>query len=242
MRHPPNMENIFYKELHRELKPFLKQTRSKRVRANMRLSLHGMADQTMPIKGKITQLEDFLSDILYNYAELSESLKRFKVISVLIKQYPELSSWSSAGINKTVYLRYHYESFLNEAYLFRERMCILLNDIKKKCKKQSFSDHATFIEKVKKDFLNALETVSSVRGRHVHMRRHKDRKIEQLADLELFVDIPYYKLLRDKEYKLVRLTYSKEIAKFGEDLEELQNQTLSRILKLTFIDLLNKYK
>jgi hypothetical protein len=236
------MENLFWKELHKNLKPYLRKTRAKRVRENLHLALHGKTDEIKIFKRKIKAPEDFLMDLLYNYSELSESLKRFKIISILINQYPKLPSWDSVGLNKTVYLRYHYETFLHEAHLYRERMCFLLKDLEKKCKQHSLFKQAKFIKDVSNDFLQALQNVSFIRNYHVHKRRFRNNKIDQLADLELFVDASlYYKKLRDREYKQLRLALSKQIKQFAKDLEELQNKTLARVHNLTFIDLRKNY-
>jgi hypothetical protein len=87
------MTNTFGEELHKHLVPYLRKAHSKRVRQNMRLSLHGYSEHITPTKSKITALEIFLMDILYNYGELAYSLRRFKIISTLIKQYPKQQSW-----------------------------------------------------------------------------------------------------------------------------------------------------
>lgn len=185
---------------------------------------------------------EYLSSLLFNYGELDESLKRFRIISILIKQYPKLSSWDKVGLSKTIYLRYHYEAFLHEAYLYRERMRLFLNTLKKQCKQNGLSKEAEYIEQVLKDFLHSMEGVNNVRGRHVHVRRYKNNKIEQLIGLELVLDsVDQLKELRDQEYKNLRVKLSKEVHKFGTDLEELQNITLRKILKLTFSDLKKKY-
>src|SRR5688572_17719924 len=127
------MDNLFWDELSKHLQPYLKMARSKRVKRNIIFGLQGFNDKIKPSRKKLTPLEDFLGSLLFNYGELDESLKRFKIISILIKQYPKLNSWDKVGLNKTVYLRYHYETFLNEAYLFRERMILFLKTLKKQC-------------------------------------------------------------------------------------------------------------
>lgn len=238
MRHIFEMPNIFWEELHKHLVPFLRKARSKRVRQNIRFSLHGYPEYIKPTKAKITTLEVFLMDVLYNYGELAESLRRFKIISTLIKQYPKQPSWTKVGLNKTVYLRYHYESFLEEIYIYRERMSLLLGDLKNKSKKKSLLDGVKLIEKTNKYFVDALKSATNVRGHHVHLRRFKNAKIEQLADLELFVnDSTYYEDLRDKEYKALRKKLSQEIETFSIELEKLQNDVLNRITNFVFDEL-----
>jgi hypothetical protein len=232
------MSNIFWDELHKNLLPYLRKTRSKRIRENMRLSLHGHSEDIKPSRATITPRETFLMDVLYNYGELTDSLRRFKIISTLIKQYPKQRSWGKVGLNKTVYLRYHYESFLEETYIYRERMRLLLGDLKNKARKKSLKDGVILIEQTTSFFMDTLETATKVRGHHVHMRRYKNAKIEQLADLELFVDdSSYYKDLRDKEYKELRKKLSQEIETFSIQLEKLQNEILNRVTKFAFTEL-----
>lgn len=236
------MDNLFWDELFKHLKPYLNKSKSKRVQRNVLFGLAGLNDKIKPSRQKITPIEEYLSSLLFNYSELDESLKRFKIISILIKQYPKLASWDKVGLTKTIYLRYHYETFLSEAYLYRERMKLFLNTLKKQCKQKGLSKEAEYVEKVLKDFLDSLEGVNNVRGRHVHVRRFKNNKIEQLTGLELVLDsFDHLKELRDQEYKNLRSKLSKEVDRFGTDLEELQNITLSKILKLTFTDLKKKY-
>jgi hypothetical protein len=117
-------------------------------------------------------------------------------------------------------------------------MRLLLGDLKNKSKKKSLLDGIKLIEQTTRYFIDALENVTDVRGHHIHLRRFKNAKIEQLSDLELFVnDSIYYKDLRDKEYKALRKKLSQEIDTFSIELEKLQNEVLNRITKFTFNEL-----
>lgn len=206
-------------------------------------TLYGFNDKFEPPKKPITPLEEYLGTLLFNYGELDESLKRFKIISVLIQQYPRLKSWDRVGLNKTVYLRYHYETFLNETYIYRERMCLFLNVLKKRCRKISLSDEAHYVEDVLQGFLKSLEDVTNIRGRHVHVRRYSNSKMEQLMGLEMVLEFSEdLEKLRDKEYRDLRTKLGNEVEKFGADLENLQNLTLSKVLKVALSDLKDKYK
>jgi hypothetical protein len=237
------MDNLFWNELSKLLKPYIKKAyRSKRVKGNVILGLLGHDDKIKPTKNRITAIEDYLSSLLFNYGELSESLKRFKIIAVLIRQYPKLASWDKVELSKTTYLRYHYEAFLNEAYLYRERMSLLLNNLKKQCKQKGLPKEAEFTQKVLVDFLNSLEGVTKVRGLHVHVRRYKNNKIEQLAALELVLEFAYIERIRNQEYRRLRIQLSNEVDTFAKDMEKLQNVTLNKMRKLAFTDLKKQYE
>ncbi|HCN84425.1 MAG TPA: hypothetical protein DIT07_12510 [Sphingobacteriaceae bacterium] len=234
--------DVFWDKLHKSLKTYLKPTKSKKFRRNISFSLHGKYDQITPIGPKQKPIETFLSELLYDYGELSDSLKRFTIISALIRRYPKQPDWEKIGLSKTVHLRYHYEAFLNELYLYSERMKMLLTNLKKKCKKKSLDEEAIIIQTVLSDFLDALQNAIYIRGRHVHVRRFKNNKIEQLSDLEIFSGMsPYYDQLKDEQYKRLRKDLSKEIENFASDLAKLQNNTLEKIIPITFSKLKKKY-
>ncbi len=233
--------------LHEHLIPYLKEPTSKKekevARERMKCSLLGKkVPEKYQRKTPFEPIEEFLMDIAFNYFEISDSLSRLEMIVLLIKQYPALPSWKKEGITQTRYLRYHYENFLNEIYLFKERVLLLLRDIKKKCKKNNLKKEAETIKKLEEIFIKSLDNACKVRGRHVHVRRYKSDKIEQLENLELFSENGYLDLLRKLEYRPLRRELSKEITKMRKDLETVMNKILDKITNITFKKLKAKYK
>jgi len=196
--------------------------------------------KSTPIKPK----ERILADTFYDYSEISESLSRIEMISILIKQYPAMPSWKKCGITKTQYLRYHYENFLNEIYIFKERVRLFLKHIERRCKRRSMIDDAKLVKKMNDVFEGALNDICDVRARHVHERRYKDEKIDQLEGLEIYsayVD-PQFDWFKNREYKALRMELSKQIIDIKKQLDGSLNVILEAIKHIIFKKLLKLQK
>ena len=232
--------------LHEHIVQYLEEPMSRKektvAKERMICSLLGKEIPKKYQKKHFEPIELFLRDIVYNYSEISESLSRLEMISLLIKQYPALPSWEKSGITQTRYLRYHYENFLNEVYLFKERVLQLLRDIKKKCKKQNLDKEAKTIKKLEEFLISALENISKVRGLHMHVRRYKNKEIEQLEYLELFSELKWLDRMKKEEYNLLRIKLSKQIIGIREDLDKVLNNILNKMIDITFKKLKAKYE
>ena len=241
-------QSLFEKNLYKNLHPYLTPPKTKKEKkaygARMRAAL---TDTPVPpeyqIKDpKFTPLENFLMDITFNYFEIPETNYRLTMIAVLIKQYHIQPSWKKSGITKIRYLRYHYENFLNEVYLFQERVLLLLRVIEKKCQKNQLSIESEKIRKVSGAFTKSLENICVVRGKHVHLRRYKNNKIEQIEELELFSENKYLDLLQRIEYRKLRTELSNQIILTRDQLNKVLDQVLDEIDKITFKTLVKIYK
>lgn len=239
-----SFEKNLYKNLHPYLTPPKTKKEKKAYGARMKAALTG---KPVPLEyqikdPKFTPLENFLMDITFNYFEIPETNCRLTMIATLIKQYPKQPSWKKSKITKIRYLRYHYENFLNEVYLFQERVLLLLRVIEKKCQKNQLLKESEKIRGVSGAFTKSLENICVIRGRHVHLRRYKNNKIEQIEELELFSENKYLDLLQRIEYRRLRTELSKQIILIRDQLSKVLDQVLDEIDEITFKTLIKIYK
>lgn len=241
-------QTSFEKNLYKNLRPYTDLPKTKKEKkaclVRMKSSLTGKpVPPKYQIKDrKFTPLENFLMDITFNYFEIPETNNRLVMIATLIKQYPSQLSWKKSGITKIRYLRYHYENFLNEVYLFQERVLLLLKVIEKKCRKNQLLKEAEKVKKISDAFTKSLENICKIRGRHVHLRRYKNDKIEQIEELELFAENKYLDLLQRIEYRKLRSELSVQITSIKDQLSKVLEQVLDGIDHITFKTLIKIYK
>lgn len=241
-------QNSFEKNLYKNLQPYLTPPKTQKERKAYAVRTRAaLTDKPVPLKyqlkdRKFAPIEEFLMDITFNYFEIPETNYRLTMIATLIKQYPIQTSWKRAGITKIRYLRYHYENFLNEVYLFQERVLLLLKVIEKKCQKNQLSAEVTKIVDVSKSFTKSLEGICTIRGRHVHLRRYKNKKIEQLEALELFSENKYLDLLQKIEYRKLRKELGNQVILIRDQLSKVLEQVLDEIDSITFETLIKIYK
>ncbi len=145
-------------------------------------------------------------------------------------------------VSKIKYLRYHYEVYINELYIFEQRVGRLLTLIERRCKKEKFTEESGEVRDLKRRFIKGFGQVVLIRGRHTHLRRYKNEKIEQLENLSMFKDELLTKL-HDQEYKELRKKLLKEISDNGKALEKiLDEQIYGEMSEIVFITLPKHYK
>jgi len=173
--------------------------------------------RTRPRIKKKSKKLNFLGLLIHHYTEISDSLENMKVGSVLVNQALNNAVLKKNKINKAKILRYHIENYLNEAYIFRDRIIKFLDWIMTELlvKNQHYED---LINKQKEKVKNSFKQITDVRGSHVHHRRFQDGSLEQLDYIYLllsqekkdefsntvkFIELMTYKKTRKKWFKII---------------------------------------
>lgn len=154
--------------------------------------------------------DKFIIELFYKFSEISETLDRIKITSVLIKQYPARPSWKKARITKSLYLRYNFDNFLAEVYILSERFKSLLNFIIKKSRECNLESDSKKMATLKKIFLDRMDSINKTRGLHTHSTRYTDNELDQVGALEL-LNLPELNPLKELHYRTKRLELSKTI-------------------------------
>lgn len=125
-------------------------------------------------KKTLNNKEKFVSEIFFNFSEIFHSFQKLKNIEIYINRFP----YDKRKIQPPEYLKYHFENFLNEIYLFEERVKKFITIVSRRYKKRILLD-------IKKIVTIALKNITRVRGAHVHKYRYDDEDFSRLETLEL---------------------------------------------------------
>jgi hypothetical protein len=89
-------------------------------------------------------------------------------------------------MNRPAWVRYHVENYLNELYIFQNRVEALLTLLRRGYRKQTYSaaldDQCDLLEEALRD---AFAGVMKARGSHVHENRFEDTSLRILSLKEL---------------------------------------------------------
>jgi len=177
--------------------------------------------------GKENKQLDFLGILIDYYSELSDSLENMKIAAVLINQYPYGSTLKKKNINKAQYLSYHVGNYLNEVYIFRERMQKFLKWLEKEFKNIKKAEAVELVKKHERLIDNLLKPINDNRDAHVHTKRFEDLSIEQLKYIYLLMtSAKQDKFARSVEiiekltYRKTRRDWFKKIGKNNSEIEK----------------------
>ncbi len=199
-------------------------------------NLSGEAFQDAALqRAELRSTGHYVVELFFARYEVEVSLDRMKMAALLIKQYPALPSWKEAGITKEKYFRYHLEYYINEVNIFKERVAKLLGYIKNSCTKVGWVEGASEMEDLRTIFKESLRALTGIRHDHVHVRRYKDMRIDQLEGLEIFGErIPELEPVADDVYRTLRKRYSSAMFKEVSRLEEELDRVLDRAKAVAF--------
>lgn len=169
--------------------------------------------------GKKTERDIFLSRVMRYYFDINESIRRIEMCETyLLSRIPK-------KINKVDFLRYHYEYFLHEFYVYEQRLMGLLDFLTKTARVRKFNDEKDKIEFFKKRIVKALDQLLVRRGEHVHVGRFKSDKFDQLISLDLYSSFEevgdLFSRYRDTELLKEKKRIAEEIKQIRESLTEI---------------------
>ncbi len=204
----------FTERIHKEILPVIKFPKkskiSKELSKRFMASLLGerLPDDHIPLV-KTTPKQKYIMELFNRYNEIHESLDRFKLIVKFVTTLPRRKD-----ISHLEYLKYHNEFFLNEVYIFKMRIDSLLDFLIKKSKKYKLPDQEKELKRIKLAVGNGLKHLIDIRGSHVHIKRYKTDKLDQLQLLNSLSDqFDFMKAYGDMETKGLHkkiLTHIKE--------------------------------
>jgi len=184
------------------------------------------------LEKELSEDEKFSSTILNGFFEINSSYESLRDFEIYVGRFP----FSGTSITKARYLSHIIESYMNEVYLFQERLEKLLKELKKSYR----SDRRRLvIEKLVKELLKfvleSLKPLVRIRARHVHEKRYTDRGIDKLSLLELIAPSdPAFAVLYELEYKNIRKQWKDTISKNNKAVEEILDKYFDDLFDVVF--------
>lgn len=193
-------------------------------------------DEEVEFNDNKTEGEKFLAEALFYFTEAEDALKRSKMASIFIKQYPYKKTLQNNNITKIDCVNYHLSSFLNECYIFQERILDLIKLIGENSKNMGFAKEWKEAEKLQKNIIKSLGYLTgteSIRGLHVHKRDYSDKEIRKSKFLESLAGENLFSELYESSYRETRREKSKAIKRENENLEKILAMTSKKIKPIT---------
>lgn len=129
-----------------------------------------------------TRDEQILPLLFKGFSEIDIALGALRDIELYVSRFP----YTRRGIPRSRYLAYHYESYMHELYLLRERVKRHLTQVERMYRRDR---NGTAIQRLLTEcierFGRAVKVVVDQRGGHVHVKRFKHKEIDQLHLIEL---------------------------------------------------------
>lgn len=174
------------------------------------------------IDRKTTPADILFSKLFDGFTEIHKSYNSLLDIEIYLSKFP----YPKTRVSKTRYLAYHMENYLNEVYIFKERLssyCTVIGRLYRN--HPALKDVKTTMKTISEVVQNSLKGVVETRGTHVHRNRFTDEKLDRLTSLELVNygpnKIPLLKVLYDSAYRETRKGYGVTIKRNNEEIRKV---------------------
>ncbi len=174
----------------------------------------------------LSTAEIIFCNVFYGFFEISESYDRLNDFSIYLRQF----QYRGLRITEARYLRYTVENYLNEMYIFQERLLAYTKRIWRYVEKKDQSAQTrTIIDRVENQIKSTLQPIVNMRGAHTHKSRYTNDDFRRLETLELLV-------FHGRMVQLQRL-YRAEISRIRKEWQETiktNNREINKLLDLYF--------
>lgn len=218
------------------------QRNDKEFQSNAEVFKEGMiadifgGEQPKPISGRQLQREDeFLNTCLRGIMEIVSSRENLHNAVRYMQRFPSI-----AGVSKSRFLAYHFEHYLNEAYILSRRLKAHVRIVKKLFRKSNQENRVGATVDSLETLIDAgFNELIGLRGHHVHKSRIKRRELDRLSAMELYLLMPEIKKIVSKIYpsevRKIKKNLISEISKANESIDELLDN-IFKVLGLLIID------
>jgi hypothetical protein len=234
--------STFSERIHKEIIPFIDFSEKPKERAELEKRIiagilgERISGDDLPI-GPMSDKRIYLKNIFDIYFEVRETLRRIKLSQDFLSKIPK-----NIKVPKLDYIRYHYEYYLNEMYMYNIRVNILLDFLIKKCRKLNLLDEIKKIEIIKLAINKAMGGIYKRRGVHVHVKHYKNDKLDQISTLDsLSKDFDFIDVYKNTELTILQKELLIEIKKNLKEVERIFEKVIYRkIGNIIFIKLMPK--
>ena len=179
------------------------------------------------------------------------SIKAFEIFStyeflldteIYIRKFP----YPKTRIGKTRYTKSVFGNYLNNIYMLRVRMDVLLDILRKKYGKKFPERKRTqavikTIERLDKFIKAHFDDIQKIRGGHVHLEEFYDTDLDRLLYLEIFIHnnpkfthLPYIEAYFETEFKRTRKAKIAEIKEFNKETAKVLDKFFEHIYHIVF--------
>lgn len=139
----------------------------------------GYPDRNPPPKARqVSSRESFVEKLFLAFAEILQSVESLRNVSIYIRRFP----YRNAGVEKTAYLRYHMENYLNELYLLENRIIAFVKITARQYRKDPRKDQIVHASKqIEEQVRESFAGLRRTRGAHVHEQRFDDFDLSRLV-------------------------------------------------------------
>jgi hypothetical protein len=189
---------------------------------------------SVDIQYNLSKNENFFEDIFFGFSEIKESYESLRDIEVYISNFP----YENIKISKVRYLRHNIEAFFHEIYILRERLIQYLNIIKKNYKSTRLVLEVNQkCDCLKQKIYDSLESISSIRGEHVHAKRYSDKNIQKLIGLELTSDSSdWLEKYFQSQYEEIQKKWTNKIIDLNKELKKILDYYFEELHMIIFAD------
>jgi hypothetical protein len=184
------------------------------------------------IDRKRSKKEDFISKIFKGFTEINDVLERLQNIELYVRRFP----YAASSVTRLQYLKYHFENYLNEVYILRERLNSYLTSIKRLYRKDPRKHEIDeLVKNIRKTISGSLGSVIEVRGAHIHEKRYDDDDFARLRTLELLIiGDSAFKPFYDKAYKEIRKKKTSLIERNNKETRKIIDVYMDKLYGIVF--------
>jgi len=172
------------------------------------------------IEFKLNKKEMFLMEI-YKYGE--EVLKSYKRLNLTIKLMN--GDTRNNNFKKHDLLDYYLENFINETYIFTDRIFRIFILIEKKAEKLKLTNQYKTLVILRKFYFEFVNNIRDLRNFHTHQIRFKDVKTNRLGAIEHFNELVKERWLKGYTELIYSKTKRNCINALKKNLSALSNNT-----------------
>lgn len=186
----------------------------------------------------LTKKDYYIADLFKCGKEIYDSYQRMEMTISLSKKIG-----SHRGFKKNELLNYYNENFINEFYIFTERVIQLMILIEKKAEKLRLQKQYKVIVGLRKLYIDSYKPPRSLRNTHTHYRRHLDPNFERLDTMVMYKDFTKDKQLDsyyEYTYRTIKRDHIKQLQKALETLHDTADKFLKPLKKVLMNDILPK--
>ena len=206
------------------------------------------ANRILNLKGPTTIKTDpsperkWLAQISIKAFEIFTAYEFLLDTEIYIRKFP----YPKTRIGKTRYVKSIFGNYLNNIYMVRVRMDVLLDILKKRYGKKLPESKRTqallkIIDKLKKLISSHFDEIQTIRGAHVHLEEFYDTDLDRLLYIEIFIHnnpnfshLPYIENYFETEFKRVRKAKIAEIKEFNKETAKILDIYFEYIYHIVF--------
>ncbi|MBY0506850.1 MAG: hypothetical protein K2X03_23220 [Bryobacteraceae bacterium] len=122
-------------------------------------------------------------DIFRGFMEVTISFETLKHIDTYLSTFPKPAP---RGVTPNAYVRYHFENYLHETYILKERLMSIVTKLERSYRKdpaaQEFKERCRELRNMVE---KTMAGISMTRGSHVHEMRFSDADLRALSMVDL---------------------------------------------------------